>query len=269
VTVAAEAGLPTPSVRWSRGFAHYNRRYLARHFHALRLARDGGAPDPGDRPLVIYTNHPSWWDPLVGLYLAARLFPERDHRIPMEARAVERYRFFEKLGVFGVEPGGMGARRLLRQLAMLFDNPLTTVWITPEGRFRDPRARPLDFQPGLGMIARHLRRGLFVPLAVEYPFWEERFPEVLLRFGEPLDASEIMLSTAADYQRVFAERLTACQDALARLAIAREREAFRVLLGGRAGVGGVYDAWRRLLAGMRGERFRPEHGLADVEERHS
>ena len=131
---ASDTGLPTPSARWLRGFAHYNRRYLARHFHGLRLARDGGVPEPGGRPLVIYSNHPSWWDPLVGLYLAARLFPDRHHRIPMEAAAVARYRFFEKLGVFGVEAGSsIGVRRFLRQLEVLFADPrLEGAWRQPQ-----------------------------------------------------------------------------------------------------------------------------------------
>jgi hypothetical protein len=31
------------------------------------------------------------------------------------------------------------------------------------------------------------------------------------------------------------------------------------LVSGRAGVGGVYDGWRRLGAWVRGERFRAEH----------
>ena len=49
-------------------------------------------------------------------------------------------------------------------------------------------------------------------------------------------------------------------DALAAEGIARAPAAFKTLIDGRAGVGGVYDLWRRGRAALRGERFRPAHG---------
>ena len=57
-----------------RGFTRYVRRYLRRHFHAVRLVRAGRPEAPAEGPLVIVLNHPSWWDPLVGAVLAG-LFP--------------------------------------------------------------------------------------------------------------------------------------------------------------------------------------------------
>jgi hypothetical protein len=45
----------------------------------------------------------------------------------------------------------------------------------------------------------------------------------------------------------------------------RDAAQFEVLVGGRAGVGGVYDLWRRLRARLRGEAFRSEHGATDLE----
>ena len=36
---------------------------------------------------------------------------------------------------------------------------------------------------------------------------------------------------------------------------------FTTLIGGTAGVGGVYDRWRRLRARIRGEVFHPEHRI--------
>ena len=47
-------------------FARYLRRYFARHFNAVRIARDGLPATRLDRPLIIYSNHPSWWDPKIG-----------------------------------------------------------------------------------------------------------------------------------------------------------------------------------------------------------
>jgi hypothetical protein len=100
-------------------------------------------------------------------------------------------------------------------------------------------------------------------LAVEYPFWEERSPEVLARFGEPIEVQAQRAGTVAAWNALLEAQLRATQDALAEQAIHRDAEGFEVVLRGSAGVGGVYDVWRRLVARFRGEDFSPEHGGGD------
>jgi len=256
-----DVALPKVSPALLGAFLRYVEPYVRRHFHALRLARAGVLPRIGpEQPLVIYLNHPSWWDPLLCLILARRLFPERQHFAPIDAGALRRYSFFGKLGFFGVEPGtARGARRFLAVSQAILACPGGTLWITPGGQFGDPRERPVHLASGLGHLAHRMRSGILLPLALEYPFWEERFPEALARFGEPLDALEVNFP-ADDWTALLADRLGATQDALAADALGREAVRFETLLGGKAGVGGVYDLWRRWKARARGESFRREHG---------
>ena len=102
----------------------------------------------------------------------------------MDADALRRYRIFERLGVFGIEPGTMrGAREFLRTSRSILARPRTALWITPQGRFADARERPPGIQPGVAHLARRLEQAVILPLALEYPFWEERHPEALARFG--------------------------------------------------------------------------------------
>jgi 1-acyl-sn-glycerol-3-phosphate acyltransferase len=257
--------LPSPSPLLVKLFTRYTRRYLSHHFHAVRLAKTGQVPDVGEMPLVIYSNHPAWWDPLVGICLVSRLFPERRHYAPIEAQALARYRFFARLGFFGIATGTpAGARQFLEITTLLFRESHATLWITPEGHFSDPRERPVRLKPGIGHLARRLDRGAFVPLALEYPFWEERFPEALARFGETLDVSAQPRRRSHEYTELLATRLDATQDALAREAKRRDRQGFQVLLSGKAGIGGSYDMWRRLRALVYGERFQRKHGAPDL-----
>lgn len=260
--VPVQAPVPSPHlVSW---FGRHGERYVARHFHAVRLAR-AGRPDAEalrGRPLIVYLNHPSWWDPLAGLVLARRIFPRRRHFVPIDAAGLAKYRFFAKLGFFGIEPGtARGARRFLEVSQAVLTQPETVLWITAGGRFADPRERPVRLRPGLGALLRRLDRATVLPLALEYPFWEERCPEALARFGDILIVRGDERS-AAGWTALLEDRLAAVQDALAADALARDPERFEVLLGGRAGVGGVYDLWRRWRARLHGETFRPEHGAA-------
>ena len=66
--------MPAPSrsphiVRFMDGWFS---RFLRRHLGGLRLARIGPAPQT-ERPLVIYCNHPSWWDAAVVFLLGQKL----------------------------------------------------------------------------------------------------------------------------------------------------------------------------------------------------
>lgn len=255
------AAVPRLSPLLLRLFTAYVRRYMQRAFHAVRRSRSGTQPERLDVPLVIYCNHPSWWDPLLCLFLASRLFPERRHYGPIATEALARYRFFARLGFFGVTPGtARGAATFLRTSEAILTRPGTALWVTPEGRFSDPRQRPLRLQPGLGHLASRLRRVAFVPLGMEYPFWEERFPEVLTRFGEITLVADGQEHRPEHWTALLTARLQATLDILSEEACQRQRQAFEVLLRGRVGVGGVYDRWRALRARLGGEGFHRGHG---------
>ncbi|MHA3769907.1 lysophospholipid acyltransferase family protein [Verrucomicrobiota bacterium sgz303538] len=241
-------------------FARYSRRYLRKHFHALRLSLlDVPADDPG-RPLVIYLNHASWWDPLVILLLTKELFPKRTFFAPMDARALERYGLFKRIGCFGVEQGTLrGAKQFLAGSLAVLAFPGGALCLTPQGRFADVRERPLRFEGGLGQLASRAMDAVFLPLALEYVYWEERLPEVLTRFGKPLVLPQNTSRNPAEATRLLEEQLMKTQDALAQDSLARSVSGFTNLLSGSSGVGGIYDSWRKLRSWMRGERFVAEH----------
>ncbi len=263
-TASADAVLPRVSPWLLRWFRWYSRRYVARHFHAVRLAHAGRPEVPGRAPLVVYMNHAAWWDPLIGLCLASKLFSERKHYAPVEAGALGQYRFMERLGFFGIDPATRrGAARFLRVSLAVLARPGTALWITPEGRFADPRERPVRLRGGLARLARRLQTGAVLPLAVEYPFWEERLPEALVQFGQPLQVDDHRDTTLPQWNELLRQRLEAAQDALAERSMRRDPDQFEVLLHGSAGVGGVYDMWRRAWARLRGRQFRPEHGKGE------
>jgi phytoene desaturase len=246
-----------------RGFTRYVRRYLRRHFHAVRLACKGRPEAPTEVPLIIVLNHPSWWDPLLCTVLAG-LFPGREHYAPMDAVALARYRFFERLGFFAVQQGTLaGAREFLRTGAAVLARPNAALWVTAQGEFTDPRQRPVRLRPGVGHLLRRLEGAVILPLALEYPFWQERLPEALARFGGPVPVGRGRDLSVQHWMQRIEAGLTAAQDALAAEALRRAPQAFEVLLGGRAGVGGIYDLWRRLRARLRGERFQAAHAADD------
>jgi 1-acyl-sn-glycerol-3-phosphate acyltransferase len=157
---------------------------------------------------------------------------------------------------------GRGARQFLRTSEAILADPQNLIAVTPQARFADCRERPAKFEPGLGHLAARTKSATFVPLAVEYVFWQERLPEILVRFGEPLRVNSALetASSPAELTALFEERLAHTQDTLAAEAKKRDLADFKVLLRGGAGQGGIYDLWRSLRAWSRGQEFRKEHG---------
>jgi 1-acyl-sn-glycerol-3-phosphate acyltransferase len=261
-----------------RVFTTYSRWYVGRHFNSVRVSQLGGPPRLEDVPIIIYANHASWWDPLICLLLQDRCFRDRRAFAPIDAKALDQYRFFSRLGFFGVPQNSVrGAAQFLKNSTEILAQPNTVLWLTPQGRFADARERPAQFKAGLGHLPRRIERAAFVPLALEYVFWEERKPEVLCRFGraeiigrnseqlfrslERFDASGRTPAPPAEvWTNHFERRLEATQGKLAVEAQRRQATAFHPILKSRSGVGLIYDTWRSARAAVTGRDFHREHG---------
>ncbi|MDB5374313.1 MAG: 1-acyl-sn-glycerol-3-phosphate acyltransferase [Belnapia sp.] len=236
-------------------------RFAAKHLRAIRLAA-WGAPQPGaaGAPLVIYANHPSWWDGVAFMILSTELLPGRRMFIPMDADALSRYGFMRRIGVFGVEAGSArGAVGFLRTAQAVLAQPDHMLWMNAPGRFCDVRERPVPIAPGLVRLAELAPDARFLPLAIEYPFWTERSAEMLAGFGPPIEGASLAAMDRAARALALGAALEATMDRLAEDAIARDPARFRPVLRGQNGMGGIYQGWRRARAMLRGESFDPRH----------
>jgi 1-acyl-sn-glycerol-3-phosphate acyltransferase len=249
--------LPQVSPAFMKMFAAYTRRYVGRNFHSLRILRSAPPRDCAC-PLVIYLNHAAWWDPLVCLLLAREFFAGRTSFTPIESAMLARYGFFKRLGFFGIEPNtAHGARTFLRTAHAILASSAHALWLTPQGRFMDVRDRPLRLEDGLGALAAREPDTAFVPLAIEYAFWTEPSPEILIAFGEPILARDPR--APADWTRTFTAALEAAQDELAARSCQRDPADWLTIGRGKTGIELIYDGWRRLRATLRGEQFVAEH----------
>ena len=252
---------PTRSRALLRLFGWYVRRYVRRHFSAVLLSACRDLPDAEEGPIVVYLNHPSWWDPLICMVVAMTLFPERAHYAPIDQAQLKRYRFFSKLGFFGVEPDSVrGALSFLRVGRAILNQPAAALWITPQGRIADPRERPVCLRQGLGRLVRGFGRCSLLPLAVEYPLNHERLPFAVVRFGRPTLAASLPSSSPSQCTEFLARQLEETQDALAEEVCSGDYSQLEVVLRGRLGVGFVYDLWRRVRVLISREQFHLGHG---------
>lgn len=234
------------------GFRWYTPRLLRKRFTAVRLA-NGSAPWPRDgRPVLVAMNHPSWWDPLIAVLLSSQ-FATDEQYAAMDADALNKHRVFQRLGFFGVDPHTLqGARDFLKLAAKLLDAPNRVVWVTGQGRFADPRERPLNLRSGVGHLAARMSDGVVLPVAFDYPFWDVAKPEALVRVGVPLETRDHPNTSGKAWTARIESALAETMDALAADAISRDAARFTTLLDRRTPLPRGGSVLRAMLGPRRG-----------------
>lgn len=200
----------------------------------------------GDGPLVVLLGHASWWDPLVGLVVWRRLLADRDLRMPMDADQLARFGFFKRLGVFGIDPDDPRSLEAMRRFTLDHFATATrpTLGLTPQGRFTDPR-EPVRLRPGAAAIAAAApSETTVVAIAVEYVFWQDQRPEILIA-ASPCPRPTGSASTTR-WHRAMTEAFTDATARLAAASIDRDPDAFTDLVGGRDRIHPVMDLWLRM-----------------------
>ena len=230
----------------------------ARHFHAVR-DRPATAPCrscPG-RPVVVVLNHPSWWDPLIAVHPDRSCPTGGRTTAPIESVGLAQYPFLARLGFFGFDTGtAAGAVRFLRTSLAILARPESVLWITAQGEFVDARVAPDACSgPGSATWRSRLTDATDRPDGPRISVLERPVPggpgpvRPAHRGRDRRPHRSPRDWTADDRGEPSRRRSTA----LAHEAMApRSRRPFETLLGGTAGVGGVYDIWRRIRARLGG-----------------
>lgn len=234
-----------------RFFGRHVRSLYRKRFHAVRMVsetmstlRDAGADE---RPLILAMNHSSWWDPLVPLLLHEKFLPGRTPLAPMDRAQLEKFGFFRRLGVFGVDPDDPASLEVMGEYVgeFLRRAERAAFFVTPQGRFADPRT-PIRLRPGVAAIAAAaVREGLspnVICLAIEYGFWIDQKPEVFLR----VEACPGAHDSTTGWQRAITGAMQRNSDQLAGAVMARDPAVFTVLSGGDSRVNPLYDLFLRL-----------------------
>jgi 1-acyl-sn-glycerol-3-phosphate acyltransferase len=215
------------------------------HFDRVWLKIEGPLPHPADGPLIIYPNHPSWWDGYMCFVLTRMVLGGRfEAYLMMEEPELRRYRFFTWAGCFSVDRADprSAARSVAYISGLLAARRARALVVFPQGVITSNDRRPLDVYSGAARIARRVGGATLWPIALRYEFRGEQRPEAFIRAGPahhaPADADARALATEV------AQRLTAAVDALRDEMNEGRLDEYRVLLRGRAGVNRLWDAMR-------------------------
>lgn len=175
-------------------------------------------------PVLVVSNHTSWWDPIVIQLLCHRIL-DADGFALMDAKNLRRLPFFRKVGAFGVDlDDPADGARAMRHAVKLLDRPGRLVWIFPQGREAPLGIRPLGFRRGSAEIGRLAKRVAVLPCAIRYSFGSEERPALHVAFGA---------SAIDDHEAAVTRELDSLDDEAGFVVLHRRRPSWLFRLGER------------------------------------
>jgi len=170
-------------------FSGHARSRIRNTFGEVRVrGLDRAKEYAGSAPLLVVSNHTSWWDPLVALHVSTHMLATAGHAM-MDAKNLRRLPFFAMVGAFGVDlDNPADGAAVIRYAARLLDTPQNLVWVFPQGTERPIHERPLGFRAGSGEIARVAKKAKVLPVGLRYEFGGVERPTLWLSFGEVVAA---------------------------------------------------------------------------------
>jgi 1-acyl-sn-glycerol-3-phosphate acyltransferase len=142
------------------------------------------------RPVIAVANHSCWWDGLI-IFFLTRFRRDKEFYCMMEEKQLRHYPFFTWLGAFSVDSSsGIRAAAAVHYACKLLRRNKTLMWIFPQG-VQTSRYEKIVIQPGIESLAKHSNDAVILPVAFAYEFFREQKPQVLIRFGAPIPASDV------------------------------------------------------------------------------
>ncbi|MBF0253793.1 MAG: lysophospholipid acyltransferase family protein [Candidatus Omnitrophica bacterium] len=244
--------------RWFSGLAESK---LRKNFRRCSLTQTSVIPDfePGV-PILGLVNHTSWWDALMGMYMARRVF-RKDFYGVFAAEELRRYGIFRLVGCYGLDRSDpRDFKPFLKYTREILSGKSAILWIFPQGELMSHDDSPMKFKTGFAHIARQFPRVHLLKINLFYDFWVDSKPEIVIDVlpletvvprKEPGFVDELTDGTA----REMSERL----EAVRRIVRERDSAALKELFRREHGANFFYDFYRGLKALVRGERFRRAH----------
>jgi len=169
---------------------HYARRRVRRELDGIytRGLKEARAL-VAQHPLIICSNHVSWWDPFV-LLLSAEALNMRG-RCLMDHKALSNLGFFRWLGAIPIHMNN--PRLALKELSDAGQRarPSDPIWIFPSGEYKRPHVEDLQFRSGLVRLCKSApKNALVLPVALDVAFIEAKVPRYFVGFEAPMPLDE-------------------------------------------------------------------------------
>ena len=145
-------------------------------------------------PLLIVSNHVSWWDGFILRAVHQKVRPGEALYIVMLERELAKRPFLKRLGALGFDPESTSSlRSLLRDLKDFRSRtPDFSVLFFPQGRIWPSFRRPLGFRGGVRLVAESLAPTAVMPLGIHLEGGNQAAPAAFVSMGAVRERPETL-----------------------------------------------------------------------------
>ena len=168
---------------------------LQNRFYAFRYRNEQSYFNSDQNvPTILFAPHCNWWDGIVMYNITHRIF-HKEIRLMVEE--LNRFPLLRRAGAFSVnKKSPQSAMKALQYSVDVVGDLRNMLCLFPQGIIRPPHFRPIEFQTGLAFIAQNAvkkyGRVNLIPVAVDYCFFRDNRPEVVVDFGERIELTKDM-----------------------------------------------------------------------------
>ncbi len=132
-------------------FKWYTRKSIKRHFGIIQIM---GALNDKKLPVLLISNHLSWWDGFWADYVNQKLFRRVFHFMMLEEQ-LRKYWLSNYVGGYSVNKSSRSMVETLDYTSELLSNPENLVLIFPQGEIQSMHNQSIEFERGLGRILKN------------------------------------------------------------------------------------------------------------------
>ena len=177
---------------WARLiFNPYTDRLLKKNFGNFYLVND--LPDlDNSAGLIITPNHFSWWDGFIVDFISRKLIKRKIHVMMLEEQ-LNRYWFFNKVGAYSINiTNPVSMVKTLHYTRDIAGSNENFVVLFPQGKIQSLNEKSVSIKEGLKVLLDTVKFELYVlPMAVKFEYGNNKNPDIVVRFGRQLKATEI------------------------------------------------------------------------------
>jgi len=121
-------------------------------------------------PLLLLSNHISWWDGFWAVYLNVKLFHRRFHFMMLEEQ-LRKYSFFIKSGGYSVKKGSRSVIESIEYTSELLSDNKNMVLLFPQGRISSMHQHSIIFEKGIERVLEKIKgkaQVIFMANIVDY-----------------------------------------------------------------------------------------------------
>jgi len=154
---------------------------IRRNFHGVII---NGDYIEKNIPILLISNHISWWDGFWAEYLNIKLFHRKFYFMMLEEQLI-KHMFFNKTGGYSVRKGSKSIIETLDYTAELLADKRNLVLMFPQGRFESIYNQNFRFEKGIEHVLKKVKGSIQILLLVNLiEYFANPRPGLLIYFKE-------------------------------------------------------------------------------------